>query len=184
MSDPAYTDEFLCIWRKIPEWSNYEVSNLGQVRRAIDAPHVCSHITAPGRLLKPCTNNKGRYQSVILRGSGGRQKNIKIHRLVALVFHGEPPSPKLVAAHLDGDVANNRANNIVWITQAENISHKEKHGTMARGERVGTSKLTEEDVRAIRRSCGSQRELARQFNVSRCAIRDVKVGRCWRHVDV
>lgn len=48
--------------------------------------------------------------------------NMKIHRLVCEAFHGEPPFPKAVVIHLDEDGTNNRAENLRWGTQKENLN--------------------------------------------------------------
>lgn len=52
----------------------------------------------------------------------------------------------------------------------------------ARGEACGGAKLTEEQVRMIRSSCRSQRDLARELNVDRRTIAFVRQGKTWRHV--
>jgi hypothetical protein len=56
----------------------------------------------------------------------------------------------------------------------------------ARGERIGTSKLTSEDVREIRvlhQYCMvSQCELARQYDVDQRTIGDIIKRETWRHV--
>ena len=45
----------------------------------------------------------------------------KVHRVVALAFHGEAPSDKYVVDHIDTNRRNNRAGNLRWITRLENI---------------------------------------------------------------
>ena len=45
----------------------------------------------------------------------------KVHRVVALAFHGEAPSEKYVVDHIDTNRRNNRAENLRWITRLENI---------------------------------------------------------------
>jgi len=45
----------------------------------------------------------------------------KVHRVVALAFHGEAPSNKYVVDHIDTNRRNNRAENLRWITRLENI---------------------------------------------------------------
>lgn len=56
---------------------------------------------------------------------------------------------------------------------------------MARGERCGTAKLTESDIRTIRRlhaeGIGYVR-LARQFGVHKTNIASIVTGKTWRHV--
>jgi hypothetical protein len=46
--------------------------------------------------------------------------NIRIHRIVATAFHGEPPNPKYVVDHIDTNCKNNRPENLRWVTRLEN----------------------------------------------------------------
>jgi hypothetical protein len=49
-------------------------------------------------------------------------KTYAVHRLIAEAFHGPPPFDGAVAMHLDENAANNRASNIRWGTQKENLN--------------------------------------------------------------
>lgn len=46
----------------------------------------------------------------------------KVARLVAEAFHGPAPSEDAVVMHLDENAANNRADNLHWGTQKENLN--------------------------------------------------------------
>lgn len=46
----------------------------------------------------------------------------KVARLVAEAFHGHPPFRGAVVMHLDENAANNRASNLCWGTQKENLN--------------------------------------------------------------
>ena len=46
--------------------------------------------------------------------------NIRIHRIVATAFHGDPPDPKYVVDHIDSNCRNNRPENLRWLTRLEN----------------------------------------------------------------
>lgn len=48
--------------------------------------------------------------------------NMKIHRLVCEAFHGLPPNKKSVVIHKDDNALNNRADNLRWGTQKENLN--------------------------------------------------------------
>lgn len=45
---------------------------------------------------------------------------VKIHRIVATAFHGEPPDSKYVVDHIDSNCRNNRPENLRWLTRLEN----------------------------------------------------------------
>lgn len=67
-------------------------------------------------------------------------------------------------------------------SQKENMRDAaQKRRTMS-GERHTSAKLTEGDVRSIRASEASTRELARSFGVDHKTIREVRARRTWRHV--
>jgi len=48
--------------------------------------------------------------------------NLKIHQLVCEAFHGPRPFPTAVVIHLDEDSTNNKAINLKWGTQKENLN--------------------------------------------------------------
>ena len=49
-------------------------------------------------------------------------RTYKVARLVAEAFHGGPPFEGAVVMHLDENAANNRADNLRWGTQRENLN--------------------------------------------------------------
>ena len=49
-------------------------------------------------------------------------KNFRVSRLVCEAFHGPPPFPRAVVMHLDNDQTNNRAENLKWGSQKENLN--------------------------------------------------------------
>lgn len=46
--------------------------------------------------------------------------DVRIHRIVATAFHGEPNDPKMVVDHIDSNCRNNRPENLRWLTRLEN----------------------------------------------------------------
>jgi hypothetical protein len=48
--------------------------------------------------------------------------NIKIHRMVCEAFHGPAPASNSVVIHKDENALNNRADNLKWGTQKENLN--------------------------------------------------------------
>ena len=47
--------------------------------------------------------------------------SVRIHRIVATAFHGEPPTKRHVVDHKDTNKRNNRPENLRWVTRLENI---------------------------------------------------------------
>lgn len=81
------------------------------------------------KILKQHLNKQGYYVYAASLGKRGKNKIIKIHRAVALMFV-EGYKKGLVVNHKDGDKLNNNYENLEWITQKENTLHALKHGLM------------------------------------------------------
>lgn len=165
-------------WRPVVGWEDaYEVSADGRVR-SIDrfVPHnrVLKQRIA-GRELFPTLNSNG-YLGVGLRRGRSFRKYMRVHRMVADAFIPNPLGKPNVN-HIDCDPANNRADNLEWCTQAENLAHMTNLGRRSMhmiGRRSPNAKLSEEDVRQIRAdySAGhvSYETLATKFASSKRAI--------------
>lgn len=166
------------VWKTIPQWPTYEVSDLGRIRRVSGG-----RWNKPGKILKAGDRGKG-YLRVMLR-MNGKDRTAFVHCLVAEAFHGPRPSTNHEAAHLDGNKSNNGLKNIDWVTTQTNHEHKKLHGTVARGEKVGVSKLTEQSVREIREydwKWGDNKTLAEKYGVCICTISLIRNNKQWRHV--
>ena len=46
--------------------------------------------------------------------------SVRVHRIVATAFHGEPPSEEYIVDHIDTNRQNNRPENLRWLTRIEN----------------------------------------------------------------
>lgn len=47
--------------------------------------------------------------------------NVRVHRIVATAFHGQPEDPKFVVDHIDTNCRNNRPENLRWLSRLESI---------------------------------------------------------------
>ena len=164
-------------WRTVENYPAYEVSNFGNVRRTI--PSSRGGRCKPGRYLGYTTRYG--YKSVNLC-KDGKYWPYAIHRLVALAFIGEPPTPRHQIAHGDGTRTNNRADNLRWATPHENSLDRAIHGTQQRGERVGTSKLSERQAIEILKSDKPQTELSQIYGVSSRTVGLIKRGKSWKYL--
>ena len=98
------------------------------------------------------------------------------HRTMWAVFNGRWPSHNEVVQHTcDNPPCVNPAHLIIG-TQADNMSTRPRSGRWF-GARTG--KLTSENVLAIRASDKTQRELAREYNVTQTAISNVITGKTY-----
>lgn len=86
--------------------------------------------------------------------------------------------------HIDGDKTNNKAENLEYVTRAENMRHAADAGLMACGESHGGAKLTSSDVAAIRsdRVAGlSFSQLSRKHGIAISHAWQIVNGNSWKH---
>lgn len=154
------------VWLRVPmaPYRNYEVSNLGNVRRG-------------GHKLAPVLGADG-YHSVRLYYSG-LGKRFRINRLVCEAFHGTP-FDGAHAAHIDGDRHNNSADNLRWATAKANAADKAAHGTHQSGEAHPRARLTIADIQAIRASAKKRSEIAAEFGISYWHVKEIRARRKWK----
>jgi hypothetical protein len=126
-----------------------------------------------------------RALSINLRKPGHKGKWVCIHRLVMESFVGGCPKGKNVN-HKDGDKLNNNLKNLEYVTPSENSKHSFRIGKQCnKGERHSQHKLTEENVRAIRKLLKDgvkQAVIAKRFSVCQGNIAHIKRGKLWAHV--
>lgn len=178
-------------WKPIPGYEGvYEVSDLGRVRsldrieeyQRIDQYSgriITVHRRHRGKLLRPGPAKSG-HLSVVL----GRGNSRTVHSLVLEAFVGSCP-PGMECLHKNGKPWDNRLENLRWGTRSENLHDAVRHGQKPVGEAVHSAKLTREQVRQIRTKIGtaSCSAIAREYGVTDSAIRSIKDGRTWAHVD-
>jgi hypothetical protein len=156
--------------RLIPGHPRYAATSDGEIVNVETGLILSGHIAA------------GRYLYVSL----GRETKRGIHRLVAMAFHGLPPTPKHEAAHCNGDCLDNRPENLRWATRTENEADKVAHGTNNRVSFQGAAHprthLTEDDVATIRAAGVSSTILAKRYGVHSSTIRAIVRWDTWRNV--
>jgi len=80
---------------------------------------------------------------------GGKVVTARAHRLVLRAFIGPCPMGRQ-GCHINGDPADNRLANLKYGTPVENESDKLLHGTAAKGENHGQSKISDAEVVKVR----------------------------------
>lgn len=125
------------VWKAIPGWEGvYEVSSEGQVRSRL---HWVTQISRwgtemtslrQGTLLRQSPNTRG-YLCVGLNGAR-RITRARVHQLVAAAFLGPRPQ-RLYVLHCNGDQTDNRAVNLRYGTQTDNLIDAVRHGSVQRG---------------------------------------------------
>ncbi len=94
------------VWKPVPEFEYYSVSNLGRIKNPF------------GKILKPSVNYKG-YLTVNLNSEYIKHKQMFVHRAVALAFIPNPDELPQVN-HINYDKCDNRVENLEWCTSLYN----------------------------------------------------------------
>jgi len=167
-------------WLPIPLFDGYKISDFGRIK---------SYKYNKPRILKPWQTGR-RYKSGV-RGSmsirlmqGSKVIRKKVHHLVMQTFIGPAPEGQ-ECAHLDGDITNNRLDNLEWVTHAENERHKKVHGTFLRGESASNVKLTRDEVKEIRELASqgvSHAQIGREMDISRKHVTNIVNRKRWTHI--
>lgn len=170
-------------WRPIPGYEGYEASDRGRVRSWRKAGPGLGRRSEQPKVLRPKVDRYG-YLSLRL-SRGGTKSSCTVHRLVYLAFKGLIPEG-LVIRHLDGDQTHNVPGNLSLGTVKDNKADSIRHGTHAKGTTHGRAKLSEDQVREIRRlySTGdfSQREIGHRFGVAQTLVSQILSGKVWADV--
>lgn len=153
-------------WVRIPTLTgDYAVSDKGRVKS--------NYKNGNSLILQPISNgqNDRDYLFVILDG-----KKHYIHHLVLNAFRGKRPSQH-DSDHIDGNRHNNMLENLRYLHQSINRSHK--------GEKHAGHKLNNKAVKLIRymvEQGHKQKDVAALLEVSCNAISSIMRGKTWSHV--
>ncbi len=112
-------------------------------------------------------------------------KKVRIHRYIYEECFGEIPAGKVIRHTCDNRACINPEHLIIG-THLDNMADMTSRGRQCKGEASPNAKLTESDVREIRKLLEqgeTQTDIAKRFNVSRTVIRGIKLGNIWTHVN-
>ena len=98
------------IWKPINGYEKYYVSSLGRIKSLKHKKE---------KILTAFPNNKGYYR--VCLSHNGVSRHFLVSRLVAAAFcENDDPQHKNTVDHIDGDVKNNRADNLRFLSQQDN----------------------------------------------------------------
>ena len=169
-------------WRNIPGFSRkYWASNMGRI--FTESSHGKPNNPAIMRPARSFDYRRGtkEYYKTALDG-----RTIVVHRIIALAWIPNPEGKPFVN-HINGNKADNRAENLEWCTTSENMLHAYRTGLEKKqlGENHHAAKLTEEKVRRFKREWAmrprlkTRKEYAEEFGVSEATIKDIVRGKSW-----
>ncbi|UXX80269.1 NUMOD4 motif-containing HNH endonuclease [Reichenbachiella carrageenanivorans] len=114
------------VWKTISGFSNYEVSNLGRVRRkARKTFHAGSkkEISLKEKVMKQRWNTTCKCFFMDLLNDEGKRKTVYPHREVAEAFCiNVLPEVYTMIVHLDNDPKNNDSTNLEWVSPSEHMA--------------------------------------------------------------
>ncbi len=183
VADSIALDTNLEVWKPVVGFLGYEVSNTGKVRSYWKRGPAKQSLGTVPRILTPGRHEYGYEKYTLVRD--GRKHYTQVHILVLEAFIGPRPDG-YVACHGPAGPLCNNVENLSWGTQSKNcLEDKRRDGTAQIGEKHGCAKLTEADVREIRRLYRSgvkQTELAIRFGHKQGHISDICLGKIWSHI--
>lgn len=166
------------MWKEIKPFDGlYAVSNTGLIKN-----------NKTGKVLKQTINKTG-YYCVAVKPCGrqGKGKCFRVHREVALAFLDKLDGKEFIN-HKDGNKLNNHIENLEWCTRQENIDHAYSNGLMhpAKGEKIASSRLTEQLVKIIRNEYKNGnvtlRDLSVKYNIPHNTLSNAINRVSWKHV--
>jgi len=149
------------IWKDIPNYEGYQVSNFGKVRTynktSFTAKHGVRHWA--NRILKyKGVNYLTGYRVDLWKN--GKPNTLLVARLTAFTFlNKDITNHKLTVNHIDGNRFNNNITNLELISLAENIRHAFRTGLMPTKKTVIINKNTQKST-----ICISMAEANRMMN--------------------
>ncbi len=155
-------------WRTVIGYEGlYVVSNLGRVKSY--------KVSREGRIMK-LLNNGQNYLSVGLYKNKICHKYL-VSRLVAKAFIHNPEN-KLEVNHIDNNPLNNNFYNLEWCTSKENKLHciLQNRKSIQHGENHPKCKLSNKDIRDIRKSDFSVKYLSIKYNIDKSYLYKIRKG--------
>ena len=161
------------------EWTNYEVSNYGNVRS------LNYKKTGETKILKQNVNKKGYF--VVTLCEKKRRKQFRVHRLVAFVFvENDDVENKTQVNHIDENKENNHYTNLEWCTVKYNNTHgtRTKRSIQKISKRV---KCVETGIIYNSANDAGRKTGLSQPNITRCCQKKKGFDTCggyhWEYVD-
>lgn len=173
------------IWKPIPKYPLYEVSNKGNVRTKRPRNRNCKG--GVYRNIALWLTVCKRY-TLFMAYSNGSRKIVRVHVAMLEAFIGPRPDG-MFSCHNDGNSRNNTIENLRWDTASANAMDQIKHGVHVslnqRGEKIHHAKMTDKKVINLRKELDSGlpiREAEKKYGIGRGTIRAIKERRTWTHI--
>jgi hypothetical protein len=162
------------LWCVVPHTENkYEISSFGNFRKLIK---VCTHLGWV-RTYKPVKLYKQNGYYMVFFTNIGALNRFQIHRLVANQFVPNPNNYNVVN-HINGIKTDNRAINLEWVTQLQNICHAKSMGLLDK--RISKKMVLE--IRKRFNNGESVNLLAAEYGIKNIQVYDIGTGKFKAHI--
>lgn len=162
------------VWKDIPDFSGYQVSDSGLVRTHNKVTHTQMHGDRhwKDRILKPkLSKNSKRNQARVDLWKDGKPHTFLVSRLVAFTFYEcDINDSSMTVNHIDGNWKNDDLNNLEIISLSDNIRHGFENGLYAKCKRL---KVTDKETGEVF-ICRSEAEASRKIGKSSGYIYEMK----------
>ena len=149
------------LWKTIPGFKRYQVSDHGQVRRRSD-----------GKAMRLGTQPNG-YAAIGLARDGAKHRR-SVHRLVMLAFSRRNIAGRVVH-HVNGDKADNRLSNLDVVTHQEHCAHhNQRHPLTKECLECGRTFTPHPTKRKRAKTCSRECRFAR-IHAANCRLTDGQV---------
>lgn len=120
-------------WKDIPCYEGlYEASSEGDIRskenKTTSSKRFAKRVWKQRIIKQKYKKERNRLDAMVTLWKDGKPHTHLVSRLIASAFHENLLYSKFTVNHIDGDPLNNRADNLEWLTLAENIRYGFKNG--------------------------------------------------------
>lgn len=180
------------MWKTIKDADWYEVNDLGIVRskeRQISQWNGFKDIIRTFKSVELKFKYIRGYQNVSIIYNDKSRKTKQVHRLILETFSPIDNMSEMQVNHIDGNKANNKLENLEWVTPKENTHHAIQNNLREpkdqSGDKNHMAKLNNEKVKKIKEliSEGNKdKDIAEMFGVSRTTINGIRNNKSWKHI--
>ncbi len=170
--------------KDIPGFPGYQLDEEGNV--------YSFHKRGPGTelndfaiKLKPHHDIDGYLQTYLCCNK--KVTTFRIHRLLMMIFKPHKDHKKLLVRHLDGNLHNNKLENLAWGTAKDNAQDRYVYGRSQVGAKNPNAKISETKAMFFKKAMAlgiKRKDLMKTFSVSWNLLSQIYHGRTWKNLEL
>lgn len=149
------------VWKRIPGFEKYEVSNMGRIR-------------SPRGIMKPHKRKDGYYKIQLCVDNVITDH--RLHILICSAFNGTKLFPEAKCLHRDDNKDNNTPGNLYWGTPTDNANDIKVNNP----EIVRINQQIADDIRRAHQLGESQASIAKRYDIHASHVCNICANRIWR----